>query len=57
MLLLYVIPQICHAQVTVLVFYVRSKYLHHFNDLCNVFLALFLREDQTSINFIAKHII
>ena len=57
MLLLYVIPQICHAQVTVLVFYVRSKYFHHFNDLCNVFLALFRREDQTSINFIAKRII
>ena len=57
MLLLYVIPQICHAQVTVLVFCVRSKYLHHFNDLCNVLLALFRRKDQTSINFIAKRII
>ena len=57
MLLLYVIPQICHAQVTVLVFYVRSKYLHHFNDLCNVLLTLFRRKGQTSINFIAKRII
>lgn len=57
MLLLYVIPQICHAQVAVLVFYVRSKYLHHFNDFCNVFLALFRRKDQASINFIAKRII
>lgn len=57
MLLLYVIPQICHAQVTVLVFYVRSKHLHHFNDLCNVLLTLFRRKDQTSINFIAKRII
>lgn len=57
MLLLHVIPQICHAQVTVLVFYVRSKYLHHFNDLCNVFLAFFRRKDQASINFITKRII
>lgn len=57
MLLLYVIPQICHAQVAVLVFYIHSKYLHHFNDLCNVLLTLFRRKDQTSINFIAKSII
>ena len=57
MLLLYAIPQICHTKVTVLVFYIHRKYLHYFNDFCNMFLTLFWRKNQTSMNFITKNII